>query len=431
MSDAAKGIKVLLVQPPSEEGPSGYELPLNLAYLASTLLHHGIKVSIVDLQHEDTSRLRTVLERQSGIVGVSTYTYSISKIKEICSLTRAISPESWIIAGGAHATFAAEKTLHDIPEIDYIIRGEAEDRFLQVCRLLGCKSRSRVVDLNISGVVGRDGVDLNDGDIQDHVGNINRIPPASSAFSLFNFHYIQNLNPFFPIIGSRGCRYRCAFCTSPAMWGRKRLRSWKNFCEEIESYVRMGVSAINFRDDDFVDLYTSWPRLLSLLKAKQLRWGCEARVDRLDHQMLQKFVNSGMVRLRVSIETIHEDSLRRLRKGHKGNADRFRQIINSAGEICPDVKVSFMIGIPGESELQVRETVEYACMLKGVKCCFWPFAPLPGAAITETPGDYGICVLPHGELDVDYSVIETDTLSNGQINKLLKYARRRVGQLSV
>lgn len=414
-------MRVLLVKPPMVDGSSYYELPLNYAYLAAALLPQGYEVEVLDLQLSDWKALRSKLRRGYDIIGATTYSYSLSITKRLCEVFRVECPDALVLLGGPHASFAPVESLERFPQADAILRGESEHSFSKLCDLLQSgKTLSQCAEA-ISNLA-----------IRGHSGCVGANPPPSlddfrpavSAFHLFDIESSLNHNPYMPFLASRGCVYQCTFCLSPAAWGRMRIRSWQNILNELDEYRKRGYLRINFLDDIFSMLRPVLPSLLAYLKANKMHWGCETRLDDMEVAKIREFCDSGMDRIRISVESIHPDSLNLIRK--KRRVCDIRERILLLASLCPDVQVSFMVGIPGETSTQILHTMDFAETLRPANCRFWAYSPLPGTPIYDHPLQHGILrILPHEQYNPHFSFIETVSQTNEEINALLRQAGER------
>jgi radical SAM superfamily enzyme YgiQ (UPF0313 family) len=344
--------------------------------------------------------------------------------ENIMAEVQKITPTSYIILGGAHASFAPQETLERFLGAHAVMRGESEATFLQLCRYLDQgldlpSCASKIENLVVRNVADNSQIGLR------HPTDIDTIAAASSAFSLFDIEASLKINRFLPIIASRGCVYKCSFCLSPMMWKRLRIRSWERLRQELDFYRECGFYTINFRDDVFSLLRPLVPELLSYLKEHQFEWACETRLDDMDLAKIESFHDAGLSRIRVSVETIHKDSLRLINKNPR--LCNIQERVQHMAKLL-DVRVSFMIGIPGETYDQVKATLDFAETLYPAKCRFWAYSPLPGTPIFENPEAHGIKeILPHLQLDPYKSFISTKEMTNETINSLLQGAQKRFG----
>jgi len=415
--------RVLLVQPPFPEDTTYYEPPLHLAYLAASLMRRDIDVSIADVQLSGWLHLRELLSSGYDLVGTTVYTYSLRATRRIVDLAKSINPHVPVILGGAHPTFAHQDCFDRFEHIDGIMQGESENALTELCSHLTNGSLLHTAPNRIPNLLLRDSRSPDQSRTWSFAA-IDRIPPASEAFSLLNLRAAVRRNKFVPIIASRGCPYSCTYCTSPRTWNGIRIRALDSLRNELERYLRAGISHLNFRDDCFSMLRNLLPNLLTYLKRAEVRWECETRIDDLSPQRAEQFVNAGLVGIRVSMETIHEKSLRQLNRRQRPCDVCAR--VKTLVQHCPNTRVSFMIGIPGETVSDVKKTLDFAEKLRPAICKFWAYSPLPGSPIFDDPSRHGIThILPFDELKPNESFIETTTMTNEQINDLLCEARTR------
>lgn len=414
--------KILLIKPPMVDGSDYYELPLNLAYLAASLLRARHEVKIADLQLISWEGLSDLLlTNKFDLIGTTTYSYSLTVTERLLQHIRRVSPSVPIVLGGPHASFAPAQTLDRFSAATCLLRGESEDSLVALCNALddgiaieACAGL--IPNLSIRGRLGRVGT--------EPPKSIDEIAPAFEAFHLFDLSASRRRNPFFPILASRGCVYKCTFCLSPIAWGKMRTRKWAHMKAELDWYVSHGLVQINFLDDVFSLLRRLSPPLIEYLRSHSITWGCETRLDDMTPDRISEYCSAGMRRIRISVETLNEDSLRLINKNPR--ECNISQRIKLLSQLCPDVQVSFMIGIPGETPDQIRATMDFAETLRPANCRFWAYSPLPGTPIYEEPFRHGVTkILPHTQYNPHYSYIETTTMTNCEINTLLAEAHER------
>jgi radical SAM superfamily enzyme YgiQ (UPF0313 family) len=189
-------------------------------------------------------------------------------------------------------------------------------------------------------------------------------------------------SPVASVLTSRGCPHQCTFCTSHVVHGRNfRKRSTKSVVDEIEFLVNQcGIREINILDDSFSedkrhaisiceeiikrDLDISWRAIVGL------------RADTLDREVLKAFKDSGCYKIAMGIESFSADVLGRskkplLRKGLHGTIGLIKSFqIATMGY--------FIIGLPGETEDSVLETIRFARESELDYPYFSKAIPLPG-----------------------------------------------------
>ncbi|EOY5685659.1 cobalamin-dependent protein [Vibrio cholerae] len=100
--------------------------PLGLTYIGTFLRQAGFTVSGIDLHGVDTYfDLKKALRLNPRVIGISFPTEGYKYAKEIIEIVRRESSDSFIVLGGAHASFQIEETLLDM-QPDAIIPWEGE-----------------------------------------------------------------------------------------------------------------------------------------------------------------------------------------------------------------------------------------------------------------------------------------------------------------
>jgi len=152
--------------------------------------------------------------------------------------------------------------------------------------------------------------------------------------------------------------------------------------------------------------------------------------------MLKLLHKTGCKLYCVGAESGSQKVLNAIRKGTK--VERNLQIIQEANSIGLPVKVFFIIGLPGETEETVQETIDFIerCGPGNYDC--YSLIPYPDSDIYKDPEKFGIkikskdfgnyCVIAgHGE---GRFVVETEELTTNEISKLYEEVRRTVKKWS-
>lgn len=270
-----KELSIALVRPAILYSAKTYSAPvippLGLTYIAGVLEKANYQTQVVDGLGADIDRFtlskcgrfkmqgaphNEVIGRISpntDIVGVSAmYSQEWPHIKSFIKELRQKFPKAKIIMGGEHATALPEYSLRDCPEIDYIISGEGEFPFLELVHSIRHEGNVETVP-NLHY--------LDQGrylttELDSRVKNLDIIPwPAwhlidLKAYFKPNFTMGVSKGRNIPLIASRGCPYRCTFCSNEYMWTTKYyMRSPQDVVDEIEFYKKeYNVESIDFTD---------------------------------------------------------------------------------------------------------------------------------------------------------------------------------------
>ncbi len=185
--------------------------------------------------------------------------------------------------------------------------------------------------------------------------------------------------PFTFIVTSRGCPAGCTYCIKHVSYQFSvRIRSAEHIMEELWLLKKMGLNNIHM----YADLFTvNREQVMDLCKRMidekiNLRWTCNSRVDYVDEELLSMMGKAGNWLISWGIESGSEQILRHARKGAlPEKAARSLQWARNAG-----IKNwgYFIIGLPGETEETIRQTIDFSKGLPLDIALFHVAAPYPG-----------------------------------------------------
>lgn len=426
MSTSSKP-KILFVKPPYKRLKGLYDhpyIPLGLAYLSSfmrkkgyeTLIYNGdvsYRVNIIDeakhyynrhkyyirlgeillyKEHEALEEFRKLLfEYNPDIIGISVLSNETGAAMLISEICKDFSHQIPVIWGGVHPTFMPESILKNCPYVDYLVLGEGEHAFHNLCRLISGGNEEKETLLDLEGIAYRDG---------DNKIVINK--PGRQVENLDNLPYPDFENLAFKerydgifmgnIIASRGCPYRCAFCSSRSFWGKKiRYRSIDNIIGEINYRIDyMGINHFTFVDDSFTIREESISDLCEgIIKNKiPFFWGTMTRADLIDESIVKLMRKAKCIHLHFGIETGSEETSRIIKKDL--DLELARRSIEMVQKNNIPVGTFFIIGFPDETRSQIIETYEYIRSIKPARIGFNVFEPQPGALLYDYLIEKGI-----------------------------------------
>lgn len=385
------------------------DLPLALLYLAA-YLRDEFNVVLIDQRVEPGWRERLEEELRSAPLcfGVSSMTCpQILFGLEASAMVRKLSPETLIVWGGVHPTLMAKETLTNAL-VDVVVRDEGEVPFLELCRALAKDRRADLGKLPSLSFV-RDGRCLATPPAF-HQPPIDSMPPL--PYDLLKAGvpvYIGSQGRFedpdaksLIMLTSRGCPYRCTFCTMPGM---PSSRTWKaedpnltikHVGELIDVY---GIDAVAFHDEEFAINPDRVRRLGEAFKSEfggrgRFRWWIQARMDSL-------------LRLKEDLPLLVESGLESLQPGIESGSDRILALIKKKETVATHLEANralrevdlrplynFMLGFPTETIDEMKATLRLACELldenpKAMVSGVYVAVPYPGTELYDEALKHG------------------------------------------
>lgn len=158
-----------------------------------------------------------------------------------------------------------------------------------------------------------------------------------------------------------GCPFSCTFC--PMSTTGYRLRDLDTVIDELRLLKSLGIHEIFFRDQTFGVNRIRTTALLDRIKQEfpELRWTCWSRVDLVNEEFLRAIKEAGCHTVMFGIETSNEEILKKYKKNTK--REQMEKALSLARTIGLKTVGTFVIGLPGESEASIRETIDYATKL--------------------------------------------------------------------
>jgi anaerobic magnesium-protoporphyrin IX monomethyl ester cyclase len=360
--------------------------PISIAYVAAALEEAGVPVACYDdfLNGGDLPQFDEAVRREKpGVIGFTSTTPTGPGVSRLSQYCRDHFPDIKLIQGGVHATVFAEYLLKS-GEADYIVHNEGEITTVELVRALASGG-------DVSGVKGiswmADGAFVTN-EPQPMIEDLDTIPfPAWhllpwERYRLFNFARVET--PATLILGSRGCPYRCNFCSLTVMGHTRRKRSIPNLVDECEHmWDRYGMKQLAYVDPIFpISRAESLEFRDEVVKRglhKKQVWTTETRVDLMDFETVDAMYESGCRRVMFGFETGDQETLDRIEKDFE-----LAQAYNAV-RLCKKVGMEvigfFIIGSPGETERSIQMTIDFSCDLGIEFAKYTCFVPYPGTPI--------------------------------------------------
>lgn len=319
---------------------------LGLRYLASSLREAGHDVRIESFGTEASPLLRLAHRWTPDIIGFSMiFQFMAPDFAQVISALRVAGVDAHFTMGGHYASFAPETLLQLIPELDSVVRFEGE---------------CAIVELTAAIVSNRPWRDVRGIAWRDSDGGVHTTPPRQDAVDLddlpwperTDIAYDQQELPTASVLASRGCPYKCSFCSIITFYegngtrGRRR-RDPIRVVDEMEHLVREhGVRLILFQDDDFLaggPDAREWARIIArevLLRGlhEHLRFGFSCRSDEVREDTLGPLIEAGLTHVYLGVEAGDAESLKTL------NKHITPEVHVRAGEVLRRLDLSFDFG---------------------------------------------------------------------------------------
>ncbi len=391
-------MRVLLVSPESKVWTSRQQIPLGIGYLAAVLRDAGHDVGIFDAAVEDESIFDFFERTNYEVVGITATTPLIYEAWTVAE--EAKRRGMWTILGGAHLTIMPMESMEK-SFVDFVAVGEAEDTLLELVtdvEQTGGKNLGNIAGLVWRNEAGK--VIMNRPRVLD--GNVDRFPfPAHDLFKIDRYTNLQpltdGLDPHarsFIIMTSRGCPYKCSFCSKPVTGDTWRMRSVENVIEEWRWLVHdLKATEIGVTDDiwnmDMVRAKELCRRLVEE-KLNHIPWVTVhgMKVNHTDLELFQLMKAAGCKRVGFGVESGDEYILKKvIRKSQ--TLDMVREAFKNAKAAGLQTMGFFIFGMPEETAETMDKTINFALELDPELANFMIAAPFPGTRMYDLLEKHG------------------------------------------
>ena len=225
---------VLLIKPRfhSALGHLVDEIPIGLEYIAAAIESKVDSVTLADINH-DKINIKKELRVKPDLVGITGQMAWHNEIVQLARLIRRICPESTILAGGYYPSLFPH-LLRIMPELDFIVKGEGENTFIEICEL-GLDDPYR-----IKGLIFRDGERIVSSGVRPLIQDLDTLKFPARHLRRSHYTHMQFPGRYYDVLTSaRGCVGLCSFCCEPYLYGKPRRRSPKNLILEIDEIVKL------------------------------------------------------------------------------------------------------------------------------------------------------------------------------------------------
>lgn len=256
-----------------------------------------------------------------------------------------------VIMGGMHPTWLPQEALK---HADQVIVGEGEKVILDVVE--GRRTESLVQGIPLTC--------LDDAPLPDY--SILKTPCEAAN-----------------VLSTRGCPYRCTFCTTSRMFAPYRQRSVENVIEEIRMYKRMGFKYMNFEDDNFTADKERAKEICRRMIAEGLTFKETFFFGRTDlandEELLDLLSRAHLTRVLIGIESLNQQALNDIHKGQ--NIEDIRRAAAACEKYHIRLIASIVLGLDADKPEDIKRSVDFAKSIHAYQLQPAILTPFPGTPV--------------------------------------------------
>jgi radical SAM superfamily enzyme YgiQ (UPF0313 family) len=371
-----------------------------LRYLLANLgeLRSSAALLEFDINQRPIEIAEALLAENPKIIGLGIYIWNVTPATEVVSALKRIRPDIIIILGGPEVSYEVDQ--QPIAGLaDYIITGEADLKFAEVCRMLlaGEKPPLKIIPAELPD-----------------------LGQLSLPYDLYNDRDVAHRIIY--VEASRGCPFTCEFCLSsldipvrqfplPALLGN------------LEELMRRGVQQFKFVDRTFnLNLSTSKTLLQFFLDRHRpgLFVHFEMIPDRLPEalrEIIAKFP-PGALQFEVGIQTFNPEVSKLIsrRQDYDRLAENFRFLREHTGV---HVHADLIVGLPGESVESFGVGFDRLIALRPQEIQVGILKRLRGTPIVRHDSEWGMVYSAHPP----YEILQTKLIDFPSMQRMRRFAR--------
>lgn len=360
--------------------------------------------------------LNEILKSKPDVVGFSCYIWNIELIKSLVKDIKSINPEIEIFLGGPEVTYN-ENVFFEIPEADFVIKGEGE---IPLYKLLKGEK-------DIEGVWYKD-KETGFAEMED----LDKLPFPYTEEELLN---LKNRAVYYET--SRGCPFKCAFCISSLTKG-VRVLPLERVYKEIDMFIKAGITRVKLVDRTFnFDKERAKKIILYILRnSENTCFHFEIGADLLDKELIDIILSAkkDIIQLEAGIQSTNEETLSLCNRTTDMKKLKDNLIALTDAEIR--IHLDLIAGLPGEDYESFKNSFNEAFALKPKVLQVGFLKLLHGSELRNKKEEYGYSFrnkAPYEVLKNNYITFDelmeikkvdksVDTYNNsGIFTKTLKY----------
>lgn len=371
-----------------------------LRYLMSNLGELEEHASLLEWTIKDnpTRMVEDVAKRQPTIVGVGVYIWNVDIATQFVTTLKTLMPEVIVVLGGPEVSYEMD----DMPIVkasDYVITGEADLAFAELCRelLSGQRPTTKIIRPVLPTV--------------DHL---------AMPYHLYTEHDVSHRVVYVEM--SRGCPFRCEFCLSSLEIPVRKF-DLDDFLSAMHSLYEAGLQQFKFVDRTFNLNIAVSQKILSFF-LERVRPGLflhfEMVPDRFPEQLrtIVKQFPAGTLQFEVGIQSFDPEVGQRIsrRQNLKKLEDNLTFLAEETGV---HVHADLIAGLPGESLEGFAKGFDRLLRLRPQEIQVGILKRLRGTPIARHQGEWGLVFNPNSP----YEILRTNDVSFDEMQKMKRFSQ--------
>jgi clorobiocin biosynthesis protein CloN6 len=383
-------------------------IPVGLPALVNVLQEAGIRVQglvfPLEKQRSPAFSLKEWLRRHPAarviLIDLHWYEHCYGAV-ETALACKEVLPSAWTVLGGLTATGFAREILEQFPQVDFIVRGDAEKPLLELVQLLLSDpplpdlpaSLQAIPNLSYRAIAGAESSGAVSSEVVENPLAYTAATDDLDRLDFINLDFLEHSQDYLvheyivtdldkarraletdPFKGrwtttARGCKFHCSYCggskeSHKLLAGRNGIiaRSPEKVVEDLVRLKAQGVHQASLSYDIEVIGEDYWRAFFSGLRASGVRIGVYNEFFQMPSRaFVEDYVRSvDMAHSCVALSPLSgNERVRRLNGKHYSN-DQLFEMLELLARYKSYIFVYFSMNLPGEDSRTFEETLEIA-----------------------------------------------------------------------
>jgi hopanoid biosynthesis associated radical SAM protein HpnJ len=340
--------------------------------------------------------------KAAQLVVIHTSVPSFANDAKVADRIKAENPGVIIGFIGAKVAVQAQESLEGAPAVDFVARNEFDFTIKEIA-----EGRPFA---DVDGISYRDaaGTIINNKD-RMILEDMDQLPFVADVYKrdlrIEDYFIGYLLHPYVSLYTGRGCKSRCTFCLWPQTVGghRYRVRSVEHVIAEVRQIQREfpQMRELFFDDDTFTDNLPRAEAIARELGKLGITWSCNAKAN-VPRETLKVLKENGLRLLLVGYESGNQQILHNIKKGMR--IEVAKQFTRDCHELGIKIHGTFILGLPGETQETIRETIDFAKEINPHTIQVSLAAPYPGTFLYNQAVENGWLDVANAELIDDHGI---------------------------
>ena len=351
-----------------------------------------------DINQRPLDIAEVLLAREPKIIGLGIYIWNVTETAEVIGALRRVRPEIIIILGGPEVSYEMDQQ-PIVALADYVITGEADLKFAEVCQQLlsGNRPKTKIIPAEA--------------------------PEFHQLVLPYDFYDEQDIaHRVIYVEASRGCPFSCEFCLS-SLDIPVRQAPLEHLLTHLQGLLHRGVKQFKFVDRTFnLNINTSRTLLLFFLERYQpgLFFHFEMIPDRLPEALREIIARfpPGALQFEVGIQSFDEEVCKRIsrRQDLRKLEENFQFLRRHTGV---HIHADLIFGLPGETLESFASGFDRLIGLDPQEIQVGILKRLRGTPIGRHDAEWQMVFNPHPP----YEVLQNKLIDFSTLQKMRRFAR--------